>query len=347
MAVAVALFAGTLLGPGLSMAGHPEARRLYVDGEKLFVAKQWDGAMAKFTAAYAIDPVPIFLFNIAKCLQKAGRDTEAIDGFERYLEEAPKATNRDAVDRVLHHLRKKVSASHGRALIRSSPSGANVFLDGREVGATPVRTWMTFGRYRVRGRLKGFTDAEEWLVIERGKRASLSLKFVAPDAPGHIEITGVPPDATITFDGVQIKAQIRDGTVRWQASPGHHELTVTATGRDPYRAKIALKPGQLRQIGVALEPIRALPQPSKAFPAEGWALSVLSVVAVGVGTGLIVAANNAGVEARQYGATASNRTQARYDQLKREGQSLEVGAGITYGIAAAATLSALAVAISF
>lgn len=51
--------------------------------------QQYDAAVRAFLAAYAIEPQPSLLFNVAQVYRKAGKPSDALSYYERYLQQAP------------------------------------------------------------------------------------------------------------------------------------------------------------------------------------------------------------------------------------------------------------------
>ncbi|MFP2934754.1 tetratricopeptide repeat protein, partial [Pyxidicoccus sp. 3LG] len=66
-----------------------EARRHFRNGMSLIAQKQYDRGIAELEAAYAIKPHPNVLYNIARAYHDAGRLTEALDAYQRYLASNP------------------------------------------------------------------------------------------------------------------------------------------------------------------------------------------------------------------------------------------------------------------
>lgn len=85
-----------LLSAGAARAGSealapaspgPDARvaELVRQGSEDFAARRYDDAVRALEAAYALQPQPLFLFNIAQALRKAGRLDDALAAYQRFL----------------------------------------------------------------------------------------------------------------------------------------------------------------------------------------------------------------------------------------------------------------------
>jgi tetratricopeptide (TPR) repeat protein len=77
------------------------AKALFKKATAHFQRERFADALAGFSEAYAKDPRPGFLFNIAQCHRQLGDHTNAVKFFERYLQEAPNAPNRAAAADML------------------------------------------------------------------------------------------------------------------------------------------------------------------------------------------------------------------------------------------------------
>src|SRR5215471_19233726 len=72
-----------------------DARALYARGKAAYDAGDYQGALSQFSRAYALHPTPALLFNMAQAsrLSGAGHCAEALELYERYLEQDPAPEN--------------------------------------------------------------------------------------------------------------------------------------------------------------------------------------------------------------------------------------------------------------
>ena len=114
--VALVVFvAPTALGKGpLSAEAHAEeppvtrARDLFREGAAKFRAGEFRPALDLFEKAYALDPHPTLIYNIARAHEGLGELDEAIDAYERYLASDPNASDRGAVEQRVVTIRKQI-----------------------------------------------------------------------------------------------------------------------------------------------------------------------------------------------------------------------------------------------
>jgi hypothetical protein len=98
---------------------------------------------------------------------------------------------------------KKVSASLdsdiGRVVIKSNPSRARVYIDGKACGITPYRADLQEGRHNIKLTLAGFAEAKTTVDIMRDKQTSKTVTLVK--LPGAFRFVSKPAGATVYING--------------------------------------------------------------------------------------------------------------------------------------------------
>jgi len=106
-------FAFALLQGPAAQAGDParkkEARMHFAQGEKLYHLGKFSEALAEYSRAYQVLPLPGFLFNIGQCHRMLGDCEQALFFFKGYLREQPKAKNRALVEGLISGCEKKIA----------------------------------------------------------------------------------------------------------------------------------------------------------------------------------------------------------------------------------------------
>lgn len=67
--------------------------------------------------------------------------------------------------------------NRGGIRVTSEPTGAEVFINEKRIGRTPVTYGADSGVYRVVAKKRGFGTAEEWVTVTKDKTAEVKLKF--------------------------------------------------------------------------------------------------------------------------------------------------------------------------
>jgi tetratricopeptide (TPR) repeat protein len=86
-------------GPAGAQTPTDEARAEFDAGRAAFRARDFAAARARFERAYALDPSPVLLYNLARACEESGDAEKAVDYFRLYLERDPQADDRADVER--------------------------------------------------------------------------------------------------------------------------------------------------------------------------------------------------------------------------------------------------------
>jgi hypothetical protein len=100
--LALAIVAG-LTAAAAADDADPKAKAAaeFAEGQRLYDANLYPAAAAKFKAAWALDPDPAYLFNIAQALRFAKQCGEAGDYYRKFLAQVTSAPNLDKVQEYL------------------------------------------------------------------------------------------------------------------------------------------------------------------------------------------------------------------------------------------------------
>jgi hypothetical protein len=113
-----------------------EAQRLAREGRNLSAKGQHDQAMQLLKHAYETYQDPGYLYNLGSEYQILGSEPEALDAFDRFLDDVEKMAPEFVAEANQHRreLRKRV----GQLVITANGAGAHIFVDDREAGSTPL-----------------------------------------------------------------------------------------------------------------------------------------------------------------------------------------------------------------
>jgi hypothetical protein len=113
-----------------------EAERLTELGAQAYARADYAGALDDFRRSYEVYPSPNTHSNLARALYKLGRVPEAMDEFEAFLAEGTEAG--DAAREYALARKMELATQLGKLDVECDVSGAQVAIDGRPVGATPL-----------------------------------------------------------------------------------------------------------------------------------------------------------------------------------------------------------------
>ncbi|GAB5603698.1 PEGA domain-containing protein [Thermus sp. FJN-A] len=141
----------------------------------------------------------------------------------------------------------------GTLFLESSPSGAEVYLEGRLQGRTPLRLTLNEGTYRVELRAPGYEPYQATVRVERGRETRLAASL-RPLRTGEVYLEARPEGAEVYIDG----RPMGRAPLRVALEAGQHEVRVLAPGYAEYRAQVEVRPGESLRLFVELLPVRAV-----------------------------------------------------------------------------------------
>jgi hypothetical protein len=126
-------------------------------------------------------------------------------------------------------------------MLESSPPGAEVSLDGRPAGRTPLRlaSRPLPLQDRVAVRLKGYRDWSGALTASPGETRRVELQLET--LPGSVSLSSVPPGALVTLDQQETG---RTPLVLSELAPGQHELALSLADYEVWETSLEVEPGQ-------------------------------------------------------------------------------------------------------
>ncbi len=90
-------------------ASKAAALKLFEESEARYREGRFKEAADLLTRAYALDPAPILLFNLARALESAGDLSDAVEAYARYVVADPEAKDRRAVETRIENLRAEIA----------------------------------------------------------------------------------------------------------------------------------------------------------------------------------------------------------------------------------------------
>ena len=142
--------------------------------------------------------------------------------------------------------------SLGQAGFDSTPSGAEVYVDGQLVGTTPMtNVRLTVGEHQARFVLDGVGEDTINFTVRAGSYQNVSGVLQAQQ--GTLELTGNVGGANVFVDGSRA-GTIPNGSGRLtfdDLSPGKHEITVTAPGYSTFVGEFEILAGQATSLTVS------------------------------------------------------------------------------------------------
>lgn len=145
--------------------------------------------------------------------------------------------------------------------ISSTPLRATVYIDGIEVGETPlIKSDILVGRHRVKFEKEGYGSVEQTVVLKEGLENQISVEL---SNVKEVNITSVPSDASVSIDGVYKGVT----PLKTKLNYGEHTITFSKSGYTQENKTIsvdALTNTINHNFSVQKEEITITSNPSKA-----------------------------------------------------------------------------------
>jgi formylglycine-generating enzyme required for sulfatase activity len=158
----------------------------------------------------------------------------------------------------------ELSSRRAELEVSSTPAGASVMIDGRDVGPAPASVPLLSGSHSLELRLPGYVAARRVFEIEPQETLTLG-PIVLEEAPALVRIESRPGAALVSLDGV-VRGQ---APLELALVPGReHALLVSRSGHRIEQRSVRLERGERRDVVFELQPILAdvvvRPTPSTA-----------------------------------------------------------------------------------
>lgn len=172
------------------------ARVHFAKGLERAGQSDYEGALREFTEAYSLSPHFAVLYNIGQSQIALGRPLEAVETLSKYL--------RDGQEQVPSDRRLQVEAQvqllqflFAELTITTDRPGALIFIDGREVGRTPLyqSVRLAAGTHTVSAVVQGMPPIIRAVTIAHGERQVLNLEVPASPTEAAKAAGARPPTA--------------------------------------------------------------------------------------------------------------------------------------------------------
>lgn len=255
LAIASAALVADLALPPPALADNTadEAGLRFDRGVAFYKARRYEDALAEFFHSNRLVRNNNVILNIARCYEQLGRFEEAYRYYAEYLEGAGEGQVRQIAEEGIARLSPRVALLK----VESSPAGANIYIDRKDLGAhgvTPRTLALDPGAARVILELPGHEEAIREVALERGRAVAtgaVELKFIT----GKVKIAGSP-------EGAQVRVNRTDGApacalpCALDLAPGNQIVHVQAEGFFPAQLPVELAKGA--EVDLAIE-LQALP----------------------------------------------------------------------------------------
>lgn len=160
-----------------------DARSLALEGTRVADEGQHERALLLFREAFARYPEPAYLYDIGVECQALGRDVDALDAYNRFLDD-PRNTPRSLVTHA-SELKAELEKRLGEIQLRGAPYGAAIDVDGAPYGTAPPTGPMRAkpGPHRLVIRSAGFEPFRADVQVPEGGAVVVDVAPLAPIEP--------------------------------------------------------------------------------------------------------------------------------------------------------------------
>jgi hypothetical protein len=245
-----------------------EARDRFRRGGEFYQNGDWAHAIEEYRAAFEIWNNPIILFNLAQAYRSDGQLTQAVETFNRYLQEAPSLTREQRAE--VEEAVREIQETRAVLSFEVEPAGATVTLNGR-------------GDYAVHVELANHESRDEHVTVRTHEQRLVNVRLRPVDQNARLAVSVSPSDAAIEINGEDAGR----GSVTRQVRPGSFTVVVRRDGYADETQTVSVAALRTENVSITMRPR------TRPFYTRPWFWAVVGgVVAVGAGVGIAVAATS-------------------------------------------------------
>lgn len=198
------LASAPVLGQGAKAGAAPQpaasdvatrVQKLYDDGAFWADKGQYEKARALFEEAFKLDARPQIAANLGNAELEVGKPREAAEHFDYFFREDKTATPAERA--AIQDLQKKALAKIGTLRVTVDVEGAEIFIDGRSVGKSPIASpiYVDPGNYTIEAKAPGRVPASRLAALTAGANLPIDFKLApaGDTSPGPVGPSIVPP----------------------------------------------------------------------------------------------------------------------------------------------------------
>ena len=145
-----------------------------------------------------------------------------------------------------------LTQSMGSIKVTSSPTGARVYLDGKDTGKETncLLEDVSVGSHTIKLTKDGYEDYETTVTVEAGKEAEVSATLTEIEATGSIQVNSNPTGAKVYLDGEDTGKETN--CTLEDVSVGSHTIKLTKDGYEDYETEVTVERDKTATISATL-----------------------------------------------------------------------------------------------
>ena len=139
-------------------------------------------------------------------------------------------------------------ATTGILVVQSEPQGADVLIDGRLVGKSPLEKTFNVGEYKLEVSIRGYKSQERTVIILPGETTELAFELERIP-PGRLYVKSDPSGAALFLDGDE------KGTTPYKRKTevGEYSLELKLDGYKTAKESVSVKSKETTRLNLTLE----------------------------------------------------------------------------------------------
>ncbi len=133
--------------------------------------------------------------------------------------------------------------------IKTSPSGASLYVNGQYYDVSPVRIKLREGEYRVKLRKKGYNDLIQKILVHKGRTNSFYYELEPVELYGTLALETVPRHSKVFIDDIYYDKS----PLKVRLLSGKHTLRIKKKGYEVHRETIRIKSGKYHELEIGLQ----------------------------------------------------------------------------------------------
>ena len=183
------LYLTVSLGVSQAQSNNAEYTAARTKAKEAFRAGRYEDAARLFTDAFEAVPKGALLYNIGLCYERAGRLTDALTFYQRFIDAQPESPKRPAVQQKLDSLKQRLAGRYHTLDVRTDPPGAAVYIDDKSKGAygkAPTKVSLLPGNYIVIAETPNHELTRKRISLKGTGQTKISLKLMRSDRVGNL-----------------------------------------------------------------------------------------------------------------------------------------------------------------
>ena len=186
-------------------------------------------------------PKGALLYNIGLCYERAGRLTDALTFYQRFIDAQPESPKRPAVQQKLDALKQRLAGRYHTLDVRTDPPGAAVYIDDKSKGAygkAPTQVSLLPGNYIVIAETPNHELTRKRISLKGTGQTKISLKLMRSDRVGNLRFIISERGANVMINGRKAGRSPLRKSIRLPA--GSHKVMVMKPGFAVWRGQVTV-----------------------------------------------------------------------------------------------------------